>query len=173
MELKYLVVSDSHGDRDILVDLINYYESQVDGLFHCGDSELEQDDPVWRKMLTVKGNCDYSPGFKTVQVVKKEGDTIYMTHGHLFNVRFGLTQLAKAAKEQKANIALFGHTHELGVKWQDGILFLNPGSISQPRGQYQEKTYAIIESTDKEYFVKFYDRSKKKVPGLDFTFKKN
>lgn len=38
--MKILVVSDNHGDRDCLVDLVNHYEGQVDALFHCGDSEL-------------------------------------------------------------------------------------------------------------------------------------
>lgn len=32
--MKILVVSDNHGDRDCLVDLVNHYEGQVDALFH-------------------------------------------------------------------------------------------------------------------------------------------
>ena len=28
--MKILVVSDNHGDRDCLVDLVNHYEGQVD-----------------------------------------------------------------------------------------------------------------------------------------------
>ena len=38
-----------------------------------------------------------------------------MTHGHLANVRMGLTTLALQAEEAGATIALFGHTHVLGA----------------------------------------------------------
>ena len=38
--MKYLVVSDNHGDRQILVDLVNHFQEQVDLFIHCGDSEL-------------------------------------------------------------------------------------------------------------------------------------
>ena len=49
--MKILVVSDNHGDRDCLVDLVNHYEGQVDALFHCGDSELEPTDELWQKFM--------------------------------------------------------------------------------------------------------------------------
>ena len=52
--MKILVVSDNHGDRDCLVDLVNHYEGQVDALFHCGDSELEPTDELWQKLIVVK-----------------------------------------------------------------------------------------------------------------------
>ena len=37
-----------------------------------------------------------------------------------------------------ADIVLFGHTHENLLKEEDGIVFMNPGSISLPRlrGRY-------------------------------------
>ena len=40
----YLIVSDSHGDRDILCKLVKNYTGKVDAMFHCGDSELKSDD---------------------------------------------------------------------------------------------------------------------------------
>ena len=39
--MKYLVVSDNHGDRNILVEIVNRYVGMVDQMFHCGDSELK------------------------------------------------------------------------------------------------------------------------------------
>ena len=38
--MKYLVISDNHGDRDVLVDVINRWRDGVDVMIHCGDSEL-------------------------------------------------------------------------------------------------------------------------------------
>ena len=119
--MKILVVSDNHGDRDCLVDLVNHYEGQVDALFHCGDSELEPTDELWQKLIVVQGNCDFYDEFPKT-VTKKVGDqVIYMTHGHLANVRMGLTTLALQAEEAGATIALFGHTHVLGAERHNNV----------------------------------------------------
>jgi predicted phosphodiesterase len=64
VNMKYLVVSDNHGNRDVLVDLVHVWEKKIDGMFHCGDSELKEDDTLWQKFVVVKGNCDYSPEYK-------------------------------------------------------------------------------------------------------------
>ena len=36
--MKYLIVSDNHGDRQILVDLLAGFSGKVDTFIHCGDS---------------------------------------------------------------------------------------------------------------------------------------
>ena len=56
--MRYLVVSDNHVDRDILVDLVDRYRSEVDIFFHCGDSELEASDHYgihskWFKVIVI------------------------------------------------------------------------------------------------------------------------
>ena len=43
--MKYLIVSDNHGDRQILVDLLAEFSGKVDTFIHCGDSELQPSDP--------------------------------------------------------------------------------------------------------------------------------
>lgn len=40
-EQTIIVMSDSHGDRDIVADIKNRYQGKVDAIFHNGDSELE------------------------------------------------------------------------------------------------------------------------------------
>ena len=60
--MKYLVVSDSHGDRQILVDLVRHFENSVDFFIHCGDSELPAKDELWNVFHVVGGNCDYEIG---------------------------------------------------------------------------------------------------------------
>lgn len=170
--MKYLVVSDNHGDRKVLVDLADTYRGKVAKMFHCGDSELEPTDALWNDFMVVKGNCDYDPAFPESIVEKTDRDTIFMTHGHLSNVRLGLTTLALQAREAQATIALFGHTHEIGCEVHDHILFLNPGSISQPRGPIQLKSYAIIESTPEKFFVQYYGRDHRPFAKLHFVFDK-
>lgn len=41
-----IVMSDSHGDRQIVEEIKNHYKGKVDAIFHNGDSELESIDPV-------------------------------------------------------------------------------------------------------------------------------
>lgn len=102
--MKILVVSDNHGDRDCLVDLVNHYEGQVDALFHCGDSELEPTDELWQKLIVVQGNCDFYDEFPKT-VTKKVGDqVIYMTHGHLANVRMYSRHLLYKRKKQERQL---------------------------------------------------------------------
>ncbi|MGX7417473.1 metallophosphoesterase [Carnobacterium gallinarum] len=171
--MKVLVVSDNHGDRDVLVDLIQTYQGKVNQMFHCGDSELPSDDPIWEQMLSIRGNCDYDSAFPTSRVTKVDGETVLTVHGHLHDVKFTMDTLIYAAKEVGASFAFFGHTHELGVEMVDSILLLNPGSISLPRGRFSgTKTYAIIETTPELIQVTYYDRSHQPVDGLHFDFKR-
>lgn len=168
--MKVLVVSDNHGDRDVLVDLVARYRGEVDGMFHCGDSELEPTDSLWEDLIVVRGNCDYDSRFELQQVRKIGDDTIFMVHGHHANVRFSLNELVNQAKNVGATIALYGHTHELGAEMNAGLLVLNPGSIRLPRGKYPLKTYAIIESTADHYAVSYYDQDHTHLPELGYTF---
>lgn len=168
--MKYLVVSDNHGDRQILVDLQAKYAGKVDAMFHCGDSELPADDPLWNDFIVVQGNCDYDPAYQTSQTVEFGNDRIYLTHGHRSNVRFGLNVLSLEAQEAQANIALFGHIHQAVAEFEKGILFVNPGSISQPRGPIQIPSYALIESNELHYAVQFYNRAFQPIEELQATF---
>lgn len=170
--MKYLVVSDNHGDRDCLVDLADYYRGKVDCMFHCGDSELEPTDSLWDDFVVVTGNCDYDERFLKEQLVKTDEDRILMTHGHLYNVRQTLSNLVYRAQELSASIVLFGHTHELGVEMIEEVLVLNPGSISLPRGQYMIKTYAIIENLADSYQVSYYRDNHEKLSHLTVSFTK-
>lgn len=171
--MKYLVVSDNHGDRDCLVDLADTYKGKVDGMFHCGDSELEPTDTLWQDFIVVTGNCDFDPRFKREQLVDMKADKIFIAHGHLLNVNQTLNNLVYRAKEVGATVAFYGHTHKLGVERIDDILLLNPGSISQPRGMYSYKTYAIVESTESGYNVSYFERNHKCIEELSRSFRKD
>ncbi|EOL46122.1 MJ0936 family phosphodiesterase [Enterococcus phoeniculicola] len=170
--MKYLVVSDNHGDRQILLDLVERYKEKMDYFFHCGDSELDSHDKLWDTFIVVRGNCDYGGDFLERQTISTQQDIVYITHGHLSNVRFGLTQLSIEAKESNATISLFGHTHQIGCEVVDEILYLNPGSISQPRGPIQIPSYAVIDSTPDAFDVQYYNRAHHPVEELHFSFPK-
>ncbi|GHP12639.1 phosphoesterase [Lentilactobacillus fungorum] len=171
--MRIVVVSDNHGDRQIIDKLVNKYEGKVDGIFHCGDSEFVADDPLISKLYIVAGNMD-SATFADDLVKQIGTQTILLTHGHLQNVNSGLLTLQLFARSKQANVVLFGHTHQLGVVQTNGILFLNPGSITYPRGQYAAigGTYAVLTSDDQMNHVQYYDRELQPIDKLQFTFTK-
>ena len=64
-------------------------------------------------------------------------------------------------------LLLFGHTHWAFVEVQRGILVLNPGSISRPRGR-DRPTFAVIhmpEDLAVWFTVQFYEVGPEVGPG--------
>ncbi|MGX7328667.1 metallophosphoesterase [Enterococcus bulliens] len=170
--MKYLVVSDNHGDREILETIATTFADQVDVLLHCGDSELPGNDPLWETFQVVGGNCDFDPLFEDYRIITTTQDTILITHGHRYQVNHSMTSLGLLAQQVNATIVVFGHTHRLGCEQLGERLFLNPGSISQPRG-LPYKSFAIIDSTPTHDRVTYYDRTMQPIEGLHFEFVKH
>ncbi|MCI5774979.1 MAG: YfcE family phosphodiesterase [Aerococcus sp.] len=155
---RILIVSDNHGDHEILETIVARESSRVDRMLHLGDSELKNDDPIWKNFDVVTGNVDFYPYPEALTIDVPEGK-LFMTHGHLYNVRSNRQTLAQAAKAAGASIALFGHIHVTTQENIDGVWCINPGSISQPRGHFQTPTYGIIDwNAGQRPQVTFYSR---------------
>lgn len=165
--MRLLVVSDSHGDRESLVDLHRRYDGAVDYMIHCGDSELQADDEVLQGFTIVAGNCDYDAQLKDRQLIEIGSDRAVVVHGHRHGVNYSLLKLGFLAEETGANVVFFGHTHLLGAEQVDGVLYLNPGSILLPRGG-NPKSYAMIEKTDDKFLVEYYNEKHTCIKTLEF-----
>lgn len=166
-DLKLLVVSDSHGDRQSLIDLHTRYKDDVDEFIHCGDSELQADDEALEGFKIVAGNCDYDFRLKDRQTFEMEGKKIIVVHGHRHRVNSSFMNLSYLAEEANADFVFFGHTHILGVEEVNGVIYLNPGSILLPRGG-NPKTYAIIDKKDDKLSVHYYNEKHKKLKTVQF-----
>ena len=168
--MKLLFVSDNHGGAAILTRIKAQFGPAVAALFHCGDSNLPESDPAMAGYLTVIGNTDWGLNYLPVISRTLEKVKVVVTHGHEYQVNTTLTPLMLLAKEQAAAIMAFGHTHQLGCEVIKGTLYLNPGSISQPRGQYAYLggTFAVVEVTASAFNVQYYDRNLTPVPELSF-----
>ena len=173
--MKLLVVSDNHGDRDILVKLQQEYVDKMDLMIHCGDSELAVDDEIFDNMPSVLGNNDWGQPFPEKRLLEVASERVLVTHGHLYNVNFNLDELVMLARRRNASIIAYGHTHQLAVTMQNGRLYINPGSISLPRGEYSYLggTYAIITTSKTQVDVQYYNRAMEPVEDLHFTFERN
>ena len=83
-----IVMSDSHGDREIVSNIKQRYQGEVDAIFHNGDSELPSSDPIWDGIKVVRGNCDYDTGYPERLTTYLDDIVIAQTHGHLYNINF-------------------------------------------------------------------------------------
>ncbi|MCZ0717040.1 metallophosphoesterase [Aerococcus kribbianus] len=162
--MQILILSDSHGDSQILTDLVSRYSDQVDYYIHCGDSELSDQDTIWNLYTTVQGNMDFYP-FATEAVLDTDQGKIVIVHGHLHQVKQGDQTLVSLAKEKQADIVCYGHTHVMDCHETEGVLIINPGSIRLPRGEYPKPSYAIL-TIDKagNKSVAFYNRDNNLIP---------
>lgn len=128
---------------------------------------------MWQHFTgVVKGNCDFDSGYREKETVTIGNEKVYLTHGHLSDVRFGLTRLMLEAKQAEATLCFFGHTHMLGCEKRQGVLFVNPGSIAQPRGALLFQCYALVEATPDFYEVTYFDRHHQPIDKLKFHFQK-
>lgn len=149
-----LIVSDTHGQTDPLIKLRKQHPG-LDYYIHCGDSELDKDHPAVEGYHVVRGNCDYGDDFPDEKIIEAGDKRIFVTHGHLYNVKYNLIKLKYKAEELNAAIVCFGHSHILGFEKLGGILFINPGSLVFPRSR-KEKTYIILTIKDHHYVVNVY-----------------
>lgn len=155
--MKTLIVSDNHRDVYRLEELISIYEDEIDLWLHCGDSEFGENHTVWSTFKTVKGNMDWESNFPGTRVEEINDTTFAMVHGHRHDVRYSLEPMAEVARENNASIVFYGHIHIAKVDKQDDVFFINPGSISQPRGSLRVGSYAIYEENSEGKFIRFYD----------------
>lgn len=164
----FIVMSDSHHDRDVVNKIKEKYQENASAIFHCGDSELPSNDSVWQGITVVSGNCDYDDGYRDFQLREVEGKKILITHGHLFSVGYGLDRYASFAGEQHADIALFGHIHQPVAQKIKNCLFINPGSVAQPRGQFKIKMYALVEIHEEHFHISYRDLEHHEISELQF-----
>lgn len=144
--MRILVTSDTHGDFFSLKQAVNQQKS-AEIIIHCGDSQGEVEELKMlypdKAIYAVKGNCDFGSTLNTVETLNVEGKKIFITHGHLYNAKMTLYNLCCAAREDNADIVVFGHTHNALAEYDDGLYILNPGSL---HGYYASYAYIDIEN---------------------------
>lgn len=144
--MRALVISDVHGIKTNLEKVRNrYIQLKCDKLIVLGDlywgnQEADYEPQYVRKFLEsfkdnlicIKGNCDFRVNpteeqykIETDNVINLEKN-IYITHGHMYNDKNWTLE---------NSILIFGHYHIPFIKKIGSNIFINPGSISKPRGE--------------------------------------
>jgi putative phosphoesterase len=132
------VISDTHG-HPLWIEKAVEKLKDSDVLIHLGDyvNDLKYIKKEYKgEIISVKGNCDFDSD-KPVEILEEiEGKIIFITHGHRYNCKTSLTALKFRALELGADIVLFGHTHLPEASFDEGVLFVNPGSASSGKSGF-------------------------------------
>ena len=142
--MKYLVLSDSHGNVDNMVRAVEL--TKPDGIIHLGDCwrDAEELHELFPRLPLeqVPGNCDFGRFEALERVLILDDHRVLIAHGHTLGVKTGLLRAQYRALEQNADLLLFGHTHA------PRPMMMNPGSIGDPR----RPTYGVLECRDGQIY---------------------
>ena len=170
--MRYLVLSDIHGGCKEALEALSFFDKfGCDYLVLLGD--LLNHGPRNRvpstydpmnvgeilnrykdRIISIRGNCDSEVDSMVFDfpcnapygyiVIQKENRIvkIFLTHGHLYKLDT-LEQIEKIGLKE-GDIVLSGHTHVSGIfKKESGVVNINPGSTTLPKGGTQ-KGFALI-----------------------------
>ncbi len=147
--MRIVVISDTHGNGRALRQAV-MDQPQASAVIHLGDGVREAQEAAQEfaelPFYLVRGNCDFSAVGEEIPVIRLEklgGKRILCMHGHAYEVKYGLTRAVFAAREQRADILLYGHTHQAFTAYEDGLYIMNPGSLSRA-GQ---PSYGVLDIT--------------------------
>lgn len=162
--MKLMIASDIHGSALYCEKLLDAYKAEKadnllllgDLLYHGPRNDLPDGyapkkvisllNSVKTELLCVRGNCEAEvdqmvlefPVLADYCFLNVNGQNIFATHGHHHNFD-SLPPL------KSGSIFLQGHTHVPKCIEKDGILCLNPGSVSIPK-ENSEHGYMVFES---------------------------
>ena len=141
--MKVLVISDTHGDVNYAFTAHTLSEP-VDVIIHLGDGSADAEllrETLDVPVINIAGNCDPCSNAPRERVWECEGKRILLTHGDAYQVKCGLVRLRQRAEEIGADAVLFGHTHHGVLEHHDGLLLINPGTLSK-HGQL--RSFAVL-----------------------------
>ena len=129
------ILSDNHSDwpPHIAESLAG-----VDAIIHAGDIgpyKLVLDMEAIAPTTAVLGNTDGDMPINESAVVTLDGKKFFVQH-IVDPLRLQAT-LRERLKRIEPDVVVFGHTHMPFCETLGGVLFLNPGSVTQPRGDYR------------------------------------
>lgn len=168
--MKYMIASDIHGSSKYCSKLIEAFESSHsdmlillgDILYHGPRNDLPEEyspktvidmlNGIADKLICIRGNCDSEvdqmvlnfPIMADYAVLSDNSKRrIYMTHGHIY----GPDNMPKL---HAGDVILSGHTHIPMHEIRNGILCVNPGSVSIPKNG-SDHSYIILENEKFEF----------------------
>ncbi|HID40338.1 MAG TPA: metallophosphoesterase [Calditrichaeota bacterium] len=152
--MKVGLISDTHGK--VAPEVFTIF-NDVELIIHAGDIGNEQVIIELSSIAPVKavyGNSDYFPlvsRYKRIDFFLLNKFCACLTHIVSSPKTFAF-QLFKM--DRCVDVVIYGHTHRVEQARFKDILFINPGSASQPR-YGKSKSVALMEITDDDILVDF------------------
>lgn len=145
--MKILIVSDTHRKNDNLIKILAC-EKPVDMLIHAGDAEgseyfIESQADCLTEI--VAGNNDFFSKLPQEREFDIGNCHVFLTHGHYYYVSLGTERIAEEGQARGANLVIYGHTHRPSIEEYGEMTVLNPGSLSYPRQEGRQASYAVME----------------------------
>jgi putative phosphoesterase len=145
--MKVLIVSDTHGRNQNYLRTLEKV-APIDMLIHLGDlqgGEEYIESVTGCRIEMVSGNNDFFNGYPKENIIQIGKYTVMLTHGHRYGVNYSTYDIKEAAKRNKADIVMFGHTHVPMIDLSDSVWLINPGSLTLPRQNGRIPTFIIME----------------------------
>jgi uncharacterized protein len=148
------LISDTHVPKQALQIPRRVFEifSKADYIIHAGDlvelavvDELEQIAPV----LAVHGNMDnleVNDAFPSLNSLKVFGWKIGVIHNA--DIAFGLTRSREIVQQNGFNVLVSGHSHTANITWENGVLYINPGSATSPSSPFGKPSVGLLKLTN-------------------------
>lgn len=150
--MKLMIASDIHGSAYYCGKLLARYGAEKPGrlvllgdlLYHGPRNDLPRGyqpkevitmlNGLKDQILCVRGNCEAEvdqmvlefPVLSDSMILYLGGRMVFATHGHVVNRQ-------NPPCLHRGDVLLNGHTHVPVLEEADGILYLNPGSVSIPK----------------------------------------
>ena len=151
--MKIMFISDIHGDvEDLKIVSDIYRKEKVDKVivlgdvygFYDNDEELVNVLSSFQNIIMLKGNCDSEVDCMTSSIPFYDhyydetfSKKFYCSHGNKYNI--------SRYPNVEFDVLVSGHTHIGMIEKYDNKLFINPGSISRPRGG-TPKSFIVIDN---------------------------
>jgi len=149
------LVSDTHGELEILREAGRKLEKewQVDVIAHLGDDckDVAALREVWHgEIIQVPGVfCEhYQNPAITNRILKEiEGCRILFTHTRSAhkNDLPGDPNPEELAAKGEVDIVAFGHTHIPEVRWEGGVLWVNPGHLKEQDKKGYSPSFGLLD----------------------------
>lgn len=162
--MKIMIASDIHGSAYYCKKMLERYkEEKADKLLILGDilyhgprNDLPKEyspkdvitmlNGIKEEILCVRGNCDSEvdqmvlefPILAEYAILYVNNHMIFATHGHNYND-------SKLPMLKNGDILLHGHTHIPICEDRSNYTYMNPGSISIPKGQ-EGASYMLMDN---------------------------
>lgn len=148
---RILVVSDTHRKNDLYLEIVQKF-GPFERVIHCGDvegSEWTISEGAGCPVEMVMGNNDFFSDLPREKEITLGKYRVWLTHGHNYYVSMDNQTIKQVAKSRDMDIVMYGHTHKPVIDKEDGIIAINPGSLTYPRQEGRKPSFIIMELDDK------------------------